>query len=130
MIKYINSLLKKNKESPNLDRKRENSVSFILDEHRRPVIELNFPFIESDEDIQKIAEILFLINSGYYKSQIIDMILELGNKEPDRIDYLKKILLYWREYSVAVVPNQPYDYNNKPCVSPLSFSKIVSQKNQ
>lgn len=129
MIKYLKSYFNKNKEQY-VEKNNQNSISFILDDQRRAVIELNFPYLESEEDLKKIAEILFLINSGVYKKQIIDMVLELVDKEPNRAHYLKRILLYWSEHISNFGSSDLVDHSNKPCVSPLNFSKLLSARNE
>lgn len=127
MIKSIKKLFTTtNKSTTNnelINRNQENSVSFITTKNNQPVIELNIQHLD-DDNAQKFAEILFLLGNNYYQEDIINMLTDMSKREPERSDFITKVIGYWIHY--VNLKNT----TNEPCVSPLSFSKIVNNGKQ
>jgi hypothetical protein len=114
------------------NRNNENSLSFILDKDNNSVIQINVQHFDNDQYIDKFAQLLFMLNNGYYHKNIVDIMSDLAIKDPDRALFLSKVIQKWSHYIDKYVDAEEKvnDYNiNKPCVSPLSFSKLVSQPN-
>lgn len=123
MIKYITNMFKQKTKDPPKDfwiKENENSLSVIVDKNNNAVIEVNVQNL-SEKNAIKFAETLFLMNTGSYQEQIIKILAELKVSQPDRSDFIERVIQYWSLYSDAYAENQ-----DKPCVSPLSFSKLIT----
>lgn len=119
MISFIKKIFKEKSEKQNLlIKEQENSVSFITTKNNQPVIELSIQHLD-DNNAQKFAEILYLIGNNYYQEDILTMLTEMSQKEPNRSDFITKVISYWGYYI------SERDNKYEPYVSPLSFSKLV-----
>lgn len=113
------------------DRYNENSISFILDRNNNVVIQVNVQHFDDSKYIDKFAELLFMTNNGYYQKKIADILAEMVVQDPDRALFLSSVIQKWSNYIDKYVDleKRSNDYDlEKPCVSPLSFSKLVSQQ--
>ena len=119
MISFIKKIFKEKSEKQNLlIKEQENSVSFITTKNNQPVIELSIQHLD-DNNAQKFAEILYLIGNNYYQEDILIMLTEMSKKEPNRSDFITKVISYLGYYI------SERDNKYEPYVSPLSFSKLV-----
>lgn len=129
MLNFFSNFFSQSKNDLNeeqkylLDISNENSVSIVLDNHDKPIIRLNIQKTDK-ESCKKTAEFLYLMNKGVYQLQIIDMLKEIALQEDSKYTAIENILKYWGEYLDV------YDTSshNNPCVSPLTFSKMVAKK--
>lgn len=133
--KFVSKLFKKSSYTDNeyfYERKKENSISFILDKDNNCIIQINVQHFDDDKYIDKFAELIFMMNHGYYQKNIVDIMADMAVSDPNRALFLSNVIQKWSSYEDKYVDlnQKTKDYNvDKPCVSPLSFSKIVSQQN-
>jgi hypothetical protein len=76
-----------------------------------------------DVSSQKFAETLMFLNNAVYQEKIIEILKELAANEPDKYIFVEKTLNYWKTYLELYSK-----IDNKPCVSPLSFSSLLTKK--
>lgn len=133
--KFVSKLFRKSSYTDNeylYNRNKENSISFILDKDNNSIIQINVQHFDDDKYIDKFAELIFMMNHGYYQKNIVDIMADMAVSDPNRALFLSNVIQKWSTYEDKYVDlnQKTRDYNvDKPCVSPLSFSKIVSQQN-
>lgn len=127
--KFFSSTTIENNTEKIYNREEENSVSFIIDKDNNPIIQINVQNFENKHVI-KFAELLFMINNGQYQKSILDILTEIAVKDPDRASFLGSVIKTWSTYIDKYIDldmNSNYT-KDKPCISPLAFSKIVLQQ--
>jgi hypothetical protein len=129
MVRFLKGFFKNELKEPQTENKYlldipdENSVSLVLDNNNKPIIKLNIQKTD-DTSCQKTAEFLFLMNKGVYQAQIIEMLKEIAATEESKSIAVESILTYWLTY----LESYNKDIVNAPCVSPLTFSKLVTKR--
>jgi Tfp pilus assembly protein FimT len=100
----------------------ENYVSAVVDKHNRVIIRMQIH--NTDEtSAQKFAETLVFLNNGVYQAKIIEILKELAINEPDKNVFVEKTINYWKTYIELYSKTE-----EQPCVSPLSFSSLLTKK--
>lgn len=127
MIKYIKKIFNKEviEQSQNDDFFQNNLLALSIDKNNKPVITVNVKRLQEDDAI-RFAEMLFLLNNGLYQLQIVDMLKDLSNQDHSRKEFILKVLEFL-SYYIEYYKKETINSENKPCISPMSFSKIVNQ---
>lgn len=134
MINLLRNIFyKKQEQSYIYNRNEENSIAFVLDKDGNLVIQINIQHFEDNMHIEKFAELLFMLNGGFYQKNIVEILTEMKVQDKDRELFLGKVIQKWSHYAEKYLDleEKVNDYNmSKPCVSPLNFSKMVLQNNK
>jgi hypothetical protein len=80
----------------------------------------NDPNIDSPE---KIGQFLYCLNSGYYMTRILDMLVSLSRQKPEYEFFVHNIIQSWSQN----IPSKS-SVEEKPIVSPTYFQKHILDK--
>lgn len=116
MFQYLQSLFKKNKKSNN-----DNTLTIVCDHNKNNKIHVNFNKT-SPESAQQFAEMLFLLNEGYYTKLILEILQEISKTDTDQTNFINDVISRWSSF-VLEVENYEQDQLNSPIVAPTYFYK-------
>lgn len=120
-FKKIFSRSKKDNQETTLFQ-NENYISAVVDKYNRVIIRMQIHNTD-DASSQKFAETLVFLNHAVYQEKIIEILRELAMAEPDKHEFVEKTLNYWKTYMELC-----NKVDEQPCVSPLSFSSLLTKK--
>lgn len=125
----FNFLKKKDVEPESLPlavNENENAFVIAVDENGKAILRISLQNLD-EGDAESFAKALFAIQSGSYKDQISELIVEIGQaeKESFRLEFVKELLGYYTIY-FDMLKNFNYNKDDKPVVSPLKFSSLVN----
>jgi hypothetical protein len=109
------------------DFSNHNYLLFYIDNNNyEPNIKTNIVNL-SDRSCEKYAQMLFNLNSGLYKQSIFDLLTSLSKQDININAFMENVILNWM-YMVRdnedIKENKEWN-DNKPIVSPTSFSKYA-----
>jgi len=100
--------------------KKENSISFVVDESSRVKIKLIINDV-SLESSNNFGLLLYLINHGYYTKSVLDSLVDLSKEHPNYESFIDYTIHSWSQN----LDNKPITINTKPIISPSSFCAIT-----
>jgi len=101
----------------------ENYISFVVDKEYRPIIRVNINYVD-ERHSKCFAELLHLLNTGAYESQMVEMLRDIGLQNSDLKMFVYKTFEYWS--SLVNKKIKTHEDDNAPYVPPLSFSKLLT----
>lgn len=105
-----------------------NTVSFILD-NKIDNIKVDFLFDDIDPDSAvKTGDFLYYLSNGYYTKHILDILLNIAQKNPQHKDYIYNIINTWSLHLNPVVDNN--ETEEPPIVKPSLFQQYALNNNK
>ena len=105
-----------------------NTVSFILD-NKIDNIKVDFLFDDIDPDsAAKTGDFLYYLSSGYYTKHILDILLNIAQKNPQHKDYIYNIINAWSLHINPIVENN--ENTEPPIVKPSLFQQHAFNNNK
>lgn len=105
-----------------------NTVSFILD-NKMDNIKVDFLFDDIDPDsAAKTGDFLYYLSGGYYTKHILDILLNIAQKNPQHKDYIHNIINAWSLHINPIVDNN--ETVEPPIVKPSLFQQHAFNNNK
>lgn len=125
MFNIITSLLKKLRPNQSAENNPANFIYFRID----PDTEHTDIFIDiqniSKNNAQKLGNVLFLLNEGYYVQSFLDIINQLSKSESDinKTKFLKQIIDVWASKVLEANTIEENNTKDSPIIKPTCFHK-------
>lgn len=100
----------------------ENAIMFCVDKNNELTIKISAQNLDN-ESAKKVAEVLFFMGKGYYRSHILKMLQDMAVDDPSRQDFVSDLILYWSAY-IDTYKDLTYNKGG-PVVCPTKFSQLV-----
>ena len=93
-----------------------NSICFSIEDDGK--VKINYQLCQTnDKDADKFANLLFLINEGYYVKDILDSMVSIVEQNNNHQTFIHNIISYWSIYANII----DVETTEKPIVSPSQF---------
>jgi len=106
----------------------KNYLLFSFDDpHKNPSIKIHIEDL-SDTSSQVMSTLLFNLNEGLYKENIINVLLEISKKDLDIDAFMRTVIIQWNQ---MIVDNEKKyltlikEASDKPYISPRDFNKYA-----
>jgi hypothetical protein len=106
-----------------------NTISFILD-NKTDNIKVDFLFDNIDPDsAAKTGDFLYYLSGGYYTVHVLDILLDIAQKNPQHKDYIYNVINTWSLH-LNPINSKINETEEPPIVKPSLFQQQAFNNNK